>query len=247
MIALENVSKTYGDHVALAPITLRFPAQRTTALIGESGSGKSTLLRLLLGLIMPDSGSALFDGVVLDRSNRDAIRHRVGYVIQDGGLFPHLSAAANVTLLARYLHRDPAWISDRVGTLAQLVHLSPDILRHYPQQLSGGQRQRVGLMRALMLDPDVLLLDEPLGALDPVTRFDLQQELKAIFAALGKTVVLVTHDVAEAAYFSDSLVLLRGGKMVQCGSIADFLEHPADPYVTQFVRAQRMLPAERTS
>lgn len=244
MIALENVSKTYGNHVALAPITLQFPARQTTALIGESGSGKSTLLRLLLGLIVPDSGTALFDGVALDRSNRNEVRHRVGYVIQDGGLFPHLTAEANVTLLARHLRRDPEWIGNRVATLAELVHLSPETLRHYPRQLSGGQRQRVGLMRALMLDPDVLLLDEPLGALDPVTRFGLQQELKTIFATLGKTVVLVTHDVGEAAYFSDLLVLLRDGKVVQQGSVADFLERPADPYVTQFVRAQRSLVPE---
>ncbi|HET8610948.1 MAG TPA: ATP-binding cassette domain-containing protein [Burkholderiales bacterium] len=244
MITLENVSKTYGNHVALAPLTLHFPARQTTALIGESGSGKSTLLRLLLGLIVPDSGTALFDGVALDRSNRDEIRHRVGYVIQDGGLFPHLTAEANVTLLARHLRRDPEWIGGRIAALAELVHLSPETLHHYPRQLSGGQRQRVGLMRALVLDPDVLLLDEPLGALDPVTRFGLQQELKTIFATLGKTVVMVTHDVGEAAYFSDSLVLLRGGKVVQRGSVADFLERPADPYVTQFVRAQRGLLAE---
>ncbi|MGH8600694.1 MAG: ATP-binding cassette domain-containing protein [Burkholderiales bacterium] len=244
MIALENVSKTYGNHVALAPVTLRFPARRTTALIGESGSGKSTLLRLVLGLIVPDSGRALFDGAVLDRSNRDEIRHRVGYVIQDGGLFPHLTAEANITLLARYLRRAPDWINSRVAALAELVHLSAETLRRYPLQLSGGQRQRVGLMRALMLDPDVLLLDEPLGALDPVTRFGLQQELKTIFTALGKTVVLVTHDVGEAAYFSDSIVLLRGGKVVQQGSVADLLERPADPYVTEFIRAQRSLLPE---
>src|SRR5207237_5663714 len=138
-------------------------------------------------------------------------RHAIGYVIQDGGLFPHLTAARNVTLLARHLGHTEHALSTRVYALAELVNIPIDALARYPQQLSGGQRQRVGLMRALMLDPPLLLLDEPLGALDPVTRYELQDELKAIFDNLGKTVILVTHDMAEAAHFAHEIVMMRKG------------------------------------
>ena len=239
MVILENVSKAYGRAVALAATTTEFPPSRTTVLIGPSGCGKSTLLRVIAGLVLPDTGNVTVDGETLQPGNIDRVRHRMGYVIQDGGLFPHLTARENVTLLARYLQRDPGWISVRVRELAELTSIPEEALHRYPQQLSGGQRQRIGLMRALMLDPPLLLLDEPLGALDPITRFELQGELKAIFARLEKTVVLVTHDMAEAAYFADELVIMRGGSIVQRGTLRAFLDHPAEPYVTEFIRAQR--------
>jgi osmoprotectant transport system ATP-binding protein len=163
----------------------------------------------------------------------------MGYVVQDGGLFPHLTAAGNVSLLARHL----GWTRDRIRArlteLGALARLHADALRRYPAELSGGQRQRVGLMRALMLDPVVLLLDEPLGALDPITRADLQADLRAIFRALKKTVVMVTHDLAEAAYFGDEVVLLEQGHIVQRGSMHDLIGRPATPYVERFVQAQR--------
>src|SRR5262249_22018916 len=163
----------------------------------------------------------------------------VGYVIQDGGLFPHLTARGNVTLMARYLGWDRARIAARVAGLADLTRFPADGLDRYPHQLSGGQRQRVGLMRALMLDPDALLLDEPLGALDPLVRADLQAELRDIFRRLGKTVVLVTHDLGEAAFFADRVVLLKAGRVVQEGGPGALWPRPGDAFVPRFVQAQR--------
>ena len=242
MVTLENVSRTYGERVALHPLTLEFARGETTALIGASGCGKSTLLRMIVGLVVPDTGSVTIGGEALTPANADTMRHGIGYVIQDGGLFPHLTVADNVGLLARYLGWPQAQIEARVEALREIVNIPPDALARYPQQLSGGQRQRVGLMRALMLDPQLLLLDEPLGALDPVTRFELQEELKSIFAELAKTVVIVTHDMGEAAFFARDIVMMEAGRVVQRGTIADLVERPADAYVSRFVRAQR-LPA----
>jgi osmoprotectant transport system ATP-binding protein len=160
-------------------------------------------------------------------------------VIQDGGLFPHLTARGNTALVARYLGWDGERIDSRLNELVELTHFPSDGLGRYPAQLSGGQRQRVSLMRALMLDPDVLLMDEPLGALDPMIRSNLQEELRTIYRTLGKTVVMVTHDLAEAGYFGDTIVLMREGRVVQVGSFRDLLDSPADAFVTEFVNAQR--------
>jgi osmoprotectant transport system ATP-binding protein len=165
----------------------------------------------------------------------------MGYVIQEGGLFPHLTARSNAALLARHLGWDADRINARVRELTGLVQLSPDRLDQRPGQLSGGQRQRVSLMRALMLDPDVLLLDEPLGALDPMIRADLQDDLRTIFRQLDKTVVLVTHNIGEAGYFGDEIVLLRDGGVVQQGTMHALLDAPASDFVTDFIRAQRGL------
>jgi osmoprotectant transport system ATP-binding protein len=238
VIELQQVSKRYGGRAALVPTSLRF-ARGTTVLIGPSGCGKSTLLRIILGLIASDSGAVRVEGQAVDAANLARVRHRIGYVIQDGGLFPHLSAHDNIALLARHLGWDGARISARLSELSELVQLEPELLERYASQLSGGQRQRVGLMRALMLDPPILLLDEPLGALDPMVRSELQQQLKAIFARLGKTVVLVTHDMNEAAFLSDTIVLMRAGAIVQQGALADLLERPAEAFVGEFVGAQR--------
>jgi osmoprotectant transport system ATP-binding protein len=242
VIALEDVSKAYGAKAVLAPISLVPAPGRTTVLLGPSGCGKSTLLRLMVGLIRPDSGRVLFDGQEVTPANVDGIRHRIGYVIQEGGLFPHLDAMGNTTLLARYLGRDRAWIEGRVSELCTLVRSPRELLPRYPRALSGGERQRVALMRALMLDPQVLLLDEPLAALDAITRRELQGELKEVFARLAKTVVLVTHDLHEAAWFGDEIVLMRAGRVVQRGRLEDLLAHPAEPFVTEFVHAQRADP-----
>lgn len=244
MIALEDVSKTYGRRVALERASFEFLRGQTTVLIGPSGCGKSTLLRMVVGLVQPDSGRVLIDGKVLTHANVEAIRHEIGYVIQDGGLFPHLTAQQNVTLLARYLGRTSIAVEERVAALSSLVHIPRDALERYPQQLSGGQRQRVGIMRALMLDPPLLLLDEPLGALDPVTRYELQAELKSIFESLGKTVLMVTHDMGEAAYFGREIVMMRDGRVVQRGTLSDLRETPAEAYVSEFMRAQRVPLAE---
>jgi osmoprotectant transport system ATP-binding protein len=242
MIAAGNIAKSYAGRVALAATTINFAAGQTTVLIGPSGCGKTTLLRILLGLTSSDSGRVSFDNTVLGGSTMRAIRHRVGYIIQDGGLFPHLTARGNAALLARHLGKSEDWIHARIGELARLAQLPGDALDRYPQQLSGGQRQRVALIRALMLDPPYLLLDEPLGALDPMTRHALQRDLKEIFATLGKTVLLVTHDLHEAAFFAGEIILMREGVMVQRGSLEALLDHPAHPFVTEFIRAQRADP-----
>ncbi len=242
MICLSGVSKSFNGLRALAPTTLSFTPGRTTVVIGPSGCGKTTLLRLMLGLTVADRGSVELGGEPLTPANVDALRHRVGYVIQQGGLFPHLTAGGNVTLMARFLSRSPDDIERRCSELAELTRIPLDLLARYPRELSGGQRQRVALMRALMLDPPALLLDEPLGALDPMTRHALQGDLKQIFEQLRKTVILVTHDMHEAAHFADEIVLMREGSVVQRGPLDDLLARPAEPFVAEFVRAQRADP-----
>jgi osmoprotectant transport system ATP-binding protein len=239
MLILSSVSKRYNDTIVLAPTDLQVPAGETTVLIGPSGCGKSTLLRLIVGLIQPNTGNITLGGTKLEPTNLLDMRQRMGYVIQEGGLFPHLTVRDNVTVMARYLQRDGDWIVNRFAELAQLVRLPLELMSRLPAELSGGQRQRVSLMRALMLDPEVLMLDEPLGALDPMIRYELQQELKSIFAKLGKTVVMVTHDIAEAAYFGHTLVLMREGRIVQTGPFKALARTPAEPFVTQFINAQR--------
>lgn len=242
VLELASAAKRFGGAAALEPTTLAIAAGRTVALIGPSGCGKTTLLRLMIGLVRPDEGTVSFQGAPLEERNLEAVRRRVGYVVQDGGLFPHLDAAGNVTVMARYLGWPAVQINSRLDELVSLARFPGDGLRRHPVELSGGQRQRVSLMRALMLDPEVLLLDEPLGALDPVVRAELQDDLAEIFRKLGKSVVLVTHDLAEAAFFAEELVLLRAGRIIQRGTIADLMNKPADPFVTTFVRAQRSLP-----
>jgi osmoprotectant transport system ATP-binding protein len=239
VIALHDVAKSIGGALALKPTSLSFAPGRTTVVIGPSGCGKTTLLRLLLGLTPPDSGQVTLFGERLTAGNAESLRHRIGYVIQDGGLFPHLTARRNVTLLARYLGRGDKEANERCRALADLVHIQGAMLERYPRQLSGGQRQRVALMRALMLDPPALLMDEPLGALDPMTRHTLQHDLKQIFARLSKTVVMVTHDMHEAAHFADEILLMHEGRVVQRGTLDELLAHPAEPFVTEFIRAQR--------
>jgi osmoprotectant transport system ATP-binding protein len=241
MIVFDDVTHEYAHTVAVRDICLRLQAGVTTALIGPSGCGKSTLLKLIVGLAWPQRGHITINDDIVSPHNVERIRHRVGYVIQSGGLFPHLTSRENVTLAARYLGRDQAWIDTRVSELGGLVQLTDGVLTRYPGDLSGGQRQRVSLMRALMLDPDLLLLDEPLGALDPMVRHELQDELHALFARLKKSVVLVTHDLAEAAFFSDTIVLMREGRIVQQGSYSDLLHAPADEFVRAFLNAQRAL------
>jgi osmoprotectant transport system ATP-binding protein len=173
------------------------------------------------------------------RETAHAVRLRTGYVIQDGGLFPHLSARENVTLVAERLGWDASRISARVDELFDLAGLSADLASRYPAELSGGQRQRVGIMRALILDPDLLLMDEPLGALDPILRARLQRDLKSLFLRLKKTVLLVTHDMNEAAFLADTIAILRQGQVVQQGSFEDLAARPADDFVAEFIAAQR--------
>jgi len=241
MIELKGVSKTYGGLVVLHQIDLTIAAGRTTVLIGPSGCGKSTLLRVMIGLVEPDFGSVAIAGTQLNQATILEVRHGLGYVIQDGGLFPHLSARDNVILMAKYLGWDGRRIQQRLAQLAELTRFPQGGLDRFPAQLSGGQRQRVSLMRALMLDPKVILLDEPLGALDPMVRAELQADLRGIFRSLEKTVVTVTHDLAEASWFGHQIILLRDGRIVQRGPLRALIENPAEPFVTQFVSAQRQV------
>ncbi len=237
-VSLLGVTRRYGDAIALGPIDLDIPAGRTTVLLGPSGCGKSTLLRLINGLIAPTAGALRVLGETPSPANVEALRRRIGYVIQEGGLFPHLTARDNVTLLPRWLRRPTADLDARVTELASLARLPAALLDRHPDALSGGQRQRVALMRALVLDPEVLLLDEPLGALDPMVRAELQRDLRDAFRSLAKTVVLVTHDLREARHFGDTIVLLRDGRVVQQGTFAELESTPADPFVRDFFRAQ---------
>lgn len=241
MFHLSDISKSFGKLRAVAPTDLDIPAGRTTVLIGPSGCGKSTLLRLMNGLVTPDTGRVTFDGEAVTTSSAPSLRRRMGYVIQQGGLFPHLTAEQNITVMARHTSWQANETNERLRTLTDLTRFPGNALARYPAELSGGQRQRVSLMRALMLDPDALLLDEPLGALDPMVRYDLQTELAEIFRTLGKTVVLVTHDLFEAAHFAEDIVLLRDGAIEQRASMTTLLAEPASPFVEKFVGAQRGL------
>lgn len=239
VIALEDIEKSYGARSVLGPVSLEVAAGKRLAIVGPSGCGKSTLLRVILGLIRADRGRVAVAGETLGERTKLSLRRRIGYVVQDGGLFPHLSAEHNVTLVARHLGWDDDRIRSRVNRLAELAGLDREALRRWPAELSGGQRQRVGVMRALMLDPDVLLLDEPLGALNPLTRGRLQRELGALFRSLGKTVILVTHDVSEAALLADETAVMRDGRIVQRGEIDTLARAPADSFVGELMASRQ--------
>jgi osmoprotectant transport system ATP-binding protein len=241
LVQLLGVSKKFGATSALEPTDLQFERGQTTVLIGPSGCGKSTVLRLIIGLIEPDGGSIEFDGTAISSERILQLRRRVGYVIQDGGLFPHLTARANVLLMAHHLGKSAQEMNGRLDELCTLTRFPANALMRYPIELSGGQRQRVSLMRALVLSPELLLLDEPLGALDPLVRASLQKDLKEIFTRLRQTAVLVTHDLAEAAYLGDEIVLMNDGRLVQQGSIDDLRGRPANDFVREFFNAQRSL------
>jgi osmoprotectant transport system ATP-binding protein len=238
MIVLQHVSKAFGTLLALDDVSLTFDAGQTSILLGSSGCGKSTLLRLILGLLSPDAGEIRVAGTLVNAATRATLVRKIGYVVQEGALYPHLTAARNVTLGAEVQQWSPQRIGARLRDLAEMVGLDQPTLQRYPMELSGGQRQRVGLMRSLMLDPPVLLLDEPLGALDPLVRAELQGQLKAIFTTLHKTVILVTHDIREAVIFGDSIILMTTGHVVQQGTFADLVRCPAEPFVTEFLQAQ---------
>jgi osmoprotectant transport system ATP-binding protein len=238
VIELDDVEKSYAGRAVLGPLSLRVPAGARLAVVGPSGCGKSTLLRVILGLLEPERGTVTIAGTRLERATKRSLRQRIGYVVQDGGLFPHLTAERNVTLVARHLGWETSRLQERVGVLSEMTGLDSDALSRWPAQLSGGQRQRVGVMRALMLDPPVLLLDEPMGALDAITRGRLQRELSQLFRSLGKTVVLVTHDVAEASFLAEDAVVMRQGRIVQQDSIDALARAPADSFVRELMASR---------
>ena len=248
VLRLSKISKHYEGLRVVDEVDLLIEKGRTYALIGPSGCGKSTLLRMIIGLIPSDAGVVYYNGRRLAELDVRTVRAGFGYVIQSGGLFPHLTARQNVVLPAAYRQWSSQKVNQRLGELRELTQLPKDCLDRYPAQLSGGQRQRVSLMRALVLDPEVLLMDEPLGALDPMIRRQLQVQLRQIFHSLNKTVLMVTHDLSEAAYFADQLILMRGGRVVQQGSLDSFAREPASPFVTAFIDAQKshLGPAEES-
>jgi osmoprotectant transport system ATP-binding protein len=242
MLKLQNVYKTFENRQVLTDVNLTVPAGATHALIGSSGSGKTTLLRITLGLVSFEKGYVkINDQALLSFSQREWA-NRIGYVPQDGGLFPHLNGHQNVSLIPKLRGWEKSRIDARMEELRKLVDLDAEILGRFPREMSGGQKQRVSIMRAAMMDPPVMLLDEPMAALDPLIRRALQQELKSIFQRLGKTVLLVTHDLGEAVFLAEQITLLHEGRVVQTGTYRDLLFRPADPFVTLFINAQRTLP-----
>jgi osmoprotectant transport system ATP-binding protein len=238
MIRFHKVGKSFGEAVALQPVDLEIPAGKTTVLIGPSGSGKSTILRLISGLIEPTTGWIEVNGTKLTRDSLRQLRRRLGYVIQSGDLFPHLTARQNIVLVAQELRWGVNEMKARVQELCVLTRFPGNLLDRYPVQLSGGEQRRVSLTRALMLNPDMLLLDEPMGALDPMVRASLLVDLKSLFERLSTTVILVTHDLVEAARLGDWVVLLKRGRIVQQGPFAEFSLSPAEPFVSDFFHAQ---------
>ena len=242
-VSVKDLSLSFGQVQVLESLNLDVHQGEFIVLLGPSGCGKSTVLRLLVALVAPDAGQVEVDGRPLPAHDIEALRRRIGYVIQDGGLFPHLTAAGNVTLMARHLGWDAARTAARLEALRALTRFPADGLTRYPNELSGGQVQRVAIMRALLLDPEVLLLDEPLSALDPLVRSELRDDLRGIFRSLGKTVIVVTHDVGEAAHLADVVVLMRDGRVVQQGPLATLSSSPADPFVAAFLATGNGIPA----
>ncbi|MFQ6613506.1 MAG: ATP-binding cassette domain-containing protein [Fidelibacterota bacterium] len=235
-----DLSVRFDDLTALAQFSMPVNRGETVVLIGPSGCGKSTVLRSIIGLVLPDRGQISLRGeVIYPGSGSRTYRSRIGYVIQEGGLFPHLTAGENIALPGRYHRWDRDRISARTKELLERMQLPFSLTDRYPGQLSGGQRQRISLARALFLNPDVLLLDEPLGALDPLIRAELQKELRALFRALQKAVVFVTHDLNEAVYIGDKIILMKAGTPVQTGPPESLIHDPATPFVRRFIQAQQ--------
>ena len=245
VIILEEVSCRYGPVAVLNRISLTIPAGLVTVIIGPSGSGKTTLLGLMNGMVRPSQGRVLVNGQEVAGANLIALRRQMGYAIQEVGLFPHYTVYENIALVPRLLKWKEEKIRQRVEELCRLMRIPTDRLGAYPHQLSGGQQQRVGVARALAADPDILLMDEPFGALDPITREQLQDEFLALQRRLNKTVVFVTHDMDEALKLGDRLVLLHRGNILQKGHPFEFLLRPRDAFVRAFVGRHRLLTAVR--
>ena len=236
MIELQAVGKAYGSTQAVDDVSLTIARGEFVVLIGPSGSGKSTLLKMINRLVEHDRGRVLFKGEEIRSFRPEDIRRRMGYAIQSTGLFPHWSVARNIATVPELLGWPAARIAARVDELLTLLGLDPSAYRsRYPHQLSGGQQQRVGVARALAADPEALLMDEPFGALDPITRQTLQGELARIHRASGKTIVLVTHDIDEALRLATRIVLLDRGRIVQAGTPAQLLVQPANDFVSDFM------------
>jgi osmoprotectant transport system ATP-binding protein len=246
VIELSGIEKRYGDHTALAGVDLDVRQGEFVALVGGSGSGKTTLLKIINGLVSPDGGSAVVGGQAVDAAVPHVLRRSIGYVFQEVGLFPHLSVAENIGITPKLLGWDAGRIAARVEALLDLVALPAEVAGRAPAQLSGGQRQRVGVARALAAEPAVVLMDEPFGALDPLTRDALGGDYRALHDKLGLTTVMVTHDMAEAVLLADRVVVLAGGRIRADGAPAALLAGPLDPDVRALLEAPKR-QAERLS
>ena len=244
-IQFDNVRKAYGDHTALSDVSLTVEKDITTAVIGPSGSGKSTLLQLINGLVRPDSGIVTVLGKPIDYNSLTELRTRIGYAVQGTGLFPHMSVWKNITLLARIAGWDSDRIEARVSSLMSSVGLPVRFRERHPHELSGGEQQRVGLCRAMMLNPRLFILDEPFGALDPITRSGIHQEFLQLQISEPRTIVLVTHDLREAIKLATRLVILNEGRVVQEGTRDEILHTPSDPFVVELLNSQLDSPGER--
>ncbi len=235
MIEFDRVAKNYDGRPIVADLSFTVAQGEFCALVGSSGSGKSTTLRMINRLIERDGGTIRLDGQDIATLPLEQLRRRIGYVIQSAGLFPHWTIRNNIATVPRLLGWPEDRVSKRVDELLALVRLDPATGAKYPHQLSGGQQQRVGVARALAADPSVLLMDEPFGALDPITRDALRVELRAIHQATGKTILMVTHDIDEAVQLADKIAILADGKLVQFGTPAEILGHPANDFVRDFI------------
>lgn len=242
MVKLEAVEKSYSGQQVIPTLNLELAEGKTHVLLGPSGCGKTTILRMICGLTEPDLGNVYIRGQKVKEIRHHEISKLFGYVIQEGGLLPHLNVRKNICLPILMQKNWEEQDESRLRELLEMVHLPETVLTQFPQNLSGGQRQRVSLLRGLIMDAPLLLLDEPMSALDPLVRLHLQSELKEIIQRFHKTVVMVTHDIHEAAILADNVYLLKSGEIIQQGKFKDFLKNPVNDFVAEFVRAQ--LPLE---
>ena len=240
MIRVEQLSKHFGSVRAVDGISFEVGDHEKLILLGTSGCGKTTTLKMINRLIEPTSGSIFIDGKNIYDQSPEILRRSIGYVLQNNGLFPHYTVAENIAIVPQLLKWDARRIGSRVAELMEKLHLSNDQLKVYPSELSGGQQQRVGLARALVADPPVLLMDEPFGALDNVTRSKIHAEFRALDELKRKTIIMVTHDVQEAFELGDRICLMDKGKIVQIGTPTELLYKPANHFVESFLKEQRL-------
>ena len=241
MIVFENVDKAYKNKQVLTNVNLTINSGEFMVLIGSSGCGKTTLLKSINKLHSINGGSIKIDGVPIENQDSIKIRRRIGYVVQDAGLFPYLTVAENISTVLKINEYPQEKIAAHIDELLEMVELEPAAYRDlYPSQLSGGQRQRVGVARAFATDPEIILMDEPFSALDPVTRSDLQDEVVKLQKQLQKTVVFVTHDMDEAIKMADRICVIQNGRIVQCDTAENILKHPANDYVKLFIGQNRL-------
>jgi len=240
MIRIDQLSKTFGQTTAVDHISFEVNEHENLVLLGTSGCGKTTTLKMINRLIEPTSGRVFIGGKNITGQSPESLRLGTGYVLQNNGLFPHYTVAENIAIVPRLLKWDQTRIKKRTSELLEKLHLSDQYLNVYPNELSGGQQQRVGLARALVADPPVLLMDEPFGALDNVTRAKIHAEFKALDELKSKTIIMVTHDVQEAFELGDRICLMDKGKIVQNGTPAELLFNPANTFVKEFLQGQRL-------